>query len=162
MLSTNTNCSSRDLPRSKTYTDRDIKTAIVVAITCGTAERVRERELPIGRKLIRLAAMESWLSRSRQHSCRGTWLNWLWSAVRFCRETQLCRRSGRHTSWFIDTSKVSSSCRSLTSGGSTQTHNRECDKNVSVCVRILKDKQQKDDSCSNKGESLEFISILID
>lgn len=76
---------------------------------------------PSGRKVSRLAAMESWLRRWSQQSCRGTWLSGLWSAVRFCRETQRCSRSGRDISWFIDTSRVSSSCRSPISEGFRQT-----------------------------------------
>lgn len=67
---------------------------------------------PSGRKVRRLAAMESWFRRCSQQSWRGTWLRRLWSTVRFCRERQRWRRSGRDISWFIAKSRVSRSCRS--------------------------------------------------
>lgn len=82
----------------------------------GTEKRIHR---PSGRKVSRLAAIESWLRRWSQQSCRGTWLSRLWSAVRFCSERQRCSRSGRDISWFIDTSSVSKSCRSPISAGVT-------------------------------------------
>ena len=120
LLSTKTNCSSRDLPRSETHIQH-IHISLLISSTSlwqRTDNRLYE---PSGRKVSRLAAMESWLRRWSQQSCRGTRHSRLWSAVRFCRDKQRCRRCGRDISWFMDTSRVSRSCRSPISGDIRQT-----------------------------------------
>lgn len=67
---------------------------------------------PSGRKESWLAAIDSWLRCLSQHSWRGMCLSRLWSTVRVCREAQLDSWCGSDLSWFIDTSRVSSSCKS--------------------------------------------------